>query len=168
MHHAMQGGVGTASAELDDGVWVGALAVCNALGDVRDPATGALLAGARTSPDSMALADAATLLSQGAKPGAEAGGNTTLGVVATNAALSKPQVQKLAQLAHHGLVKTLSPAHTLFDGDTVFAVSTGTATGDLTRLGIVAAELMATSLVRAVRQAGTQAGVPGLADVARE
>lgn len=170
MRHAMQGGVGTASAELDDGVWVGALAVCNALGDVRDAATGTLLAGARQSPDSLALADTARLLSQGVKPGAEENGNTTLGVVATNAVLAKPQVQKLAQLAQHGLVKALSPAHTLFDGDTVFAVSTGVsaATGDLTRLGIVAAELMAAALVRAVRLAGTLANVPGLADITRE
>lgn len=170
MRHAMQGGVGTASAELDDGVWVGALAVCNALGDVRDTTTGILLAGARQSPDSMVLADTARLLSQGIKPGAEEGSNTTLGVVATNVALEKPQVQKLAQLAQHGLVKALSPAHTLFDGDTVFAVSTGisAATGDLTRLGIVAAELMASSLARAVRLAGTLEGVPGLADITRE
>jgi L-aminopeptidase/D-esterase-like protein len=83
MRHAMKGGVGTASAELEDGLWVGALAVCNALGDVRHAATGALLAGARLSPDSMALADTARLLRQGKKPGAEAGSNTTLGVVAT-------------------------------------------------------------------------------------
>lgn len=164
MNHAMKGGVGTASAEIDDGVWVGALAVCNALGDVRDAATGALLAGARQAPDSMVLADTARLLREGRKPGAEAGSNTTLGVVATNAALTKPQLEKLAKLAQHGLVKALSPAHTLFDGDTVFAVSTGTAAGDLTRLGIMAAELLAASLTRSVTQAGSLAGVPGLGD----
>lgn len=168
MAHAMQGGVGTASAELDHGVWVGALAVCNALGDVRDTDTGALLAGTRQSPDSMVLADTARLLRQGMTSGVEAGSNTTLGVVATNAALTKPQAQKLAQVAQHGLVKALSPAHTLFDGDTVFAVSTGTATVDLTRLGIVAAELMATSLARAVTLAGSLAGVPGLGGIAKK
>ncbi len=168
MDHAMQGGVGTASVELDDGVWMGALAVCNALGDVRDPTTGVLLAGARQASDSMVLADTARLLSQGVKSGAKEGGNTTLGVVATNAALTKPQVQKLAQLAQHGLVRALSPAHTMFDGDTVFAVSTGAATGDFTRLGVVAAELMAASLARAVRLAGSLAGVPGLGDMAGE
>ncbi len=168
MDQAMKGGVGTASAELEAGVWVGALAVCNALGDVRDGVTGALLAGARQSPASMVLADTARLLRGGLKPGAEAGSNTTLGVVATNAELSKPQVGKLAQLAQHGLVKALSPAHTLSDGDTVFAVSTGTAAGDLTRLGIVAAELMAVSLARAVMLAGSLDGVPGLGDTAVE
>jgi len=172
MDHAMKGGVGTASAELEDGVWVGALAVCNALGDVRDAATGALLAGARQSRDSMVLADTARLLSQSRllhqEPGAEASGNTTLGVVATNVGLTKPQVEKLAKLAQHGLVKALSPAHTVFDGDTVFAVSTGTATGDFTRLGIVAAELLAVSLARSVRLASSLAGVPGLGDRAVE
>lgn len=111
----------------------------------------------------MVLADTAQLLSQGRKPDAETGINTTLGVVATNAGLSKPQVEKLAKLAQHGLVKALSPAHTMFDGDTVFAVSTGTATGDFTRLGIVAAEVLATSLARSVTQAGSLAGVLGLA-----
>ena len=166
MDHAMKGGVGTASAELDPGVWVGALAVCNALGDVRDAVTGTLLAGARQAPDSMVLADTARLLRQGRTPRAEEGSNTTLGVVATNAALTKPQVEKLATLAQHGLVKALSPAHTLFDGDTVFAVSTGAATGDLTRLGIVAAELLAVSLARAVTLAGSLAGVPGRGDTA--
>ena len=118
--------------------------------------------------DRLALADTARLLSQGVKPDAEAGSNTTLGVVATNAALTKPQVEKLAKLAQHGLVKALSPAHTLFDGDTVFAVSTGTAAGDVTRLGIVAAELLATSLARAVTLATSLAGVPGLGDTTIE
>jgi L-aminopeptidase/D-esterase-like protein len=168
MNHAMKGGVGTASAELADGLWVGALAVCNAMGDVRDAATGALLAGTRLSPDRMELVDTARLLSQGVKPGVEAGSNTTLGVVATNAALTKAQVEKLAKLAQHGLVKALSPAHTLFDGDTVFAVSTGTATGDVTRLGIVAAELLATSLARAVTLAASVVGVPGLGETTVE
>ena len=124
MPQAMQGGVGTASAQLDN-VWVGALVVCNALGDVRDPATGMLLAGTREAPDSLALADTAEQLRQGATPRLDAGTNTTLGIVATNARLSKPQARKLAQLAQHGLVKGLSPAHTLYDGDTMFAVSTG-------------------------------------------
>jgi L-aminopeptidase/D-esterase-like protein len=168
MDRAMKGGVGTASAELDTGVWVGALAVCNALGDVRDAVSGNLLAGARLAPDRMALADTARLLRQGGPPPAAAGGNTTLGVVATNVGLTKPQVEKLAKLAQHGLVKALSPAHTLYDGDTVFAVSTGSVDGDVTRLGVVAAELMATALARSVTLATSVAGVPGLGDTAME
>ena len=163
MPQAMQGGVGTASAQLDN-VWVGALVVCNALGDVRDPATGMLLAGTREAPDSLALADTAEQLRRGATPRLDAGTNTTLGIVATNARLSKPQARKLAQLAQHGLVKGLSPAHTLYDGDTVFAVSTGTCSADPIQLGIVAADLVAESLSAAVKAARSVGGVPGLGD----
>lgn len=166
MNHAMQGGVGTASGQLDQDIWVGALAVCNAFGDVRDPTTGELIAGTRQAPDSMALADTAELLRQGARPRVGEGSNTTLGVVATNAQLTKPQAQKLAQLAQHGLVRGLSPAHTLFDGDTVFAVSTGSHPADRTRLGIVAADLLAVALARAVQAACQVGGVPGLGDAA--
>ena len=163
MPQAMQGGVGTASAQLDN-VWIGTLVVCNALGDVRDPATGVLLAGTRQAPDSLALADTAEQLRRGATPRLDAGTNTTLGIVATNAKLSKPQARKLAQLAQHGLVKGLSPAHTLYDGDTVFAVSTGSHTADPIQLGIVAADLMAESLSAAVKAARSVGGVPGLGD----
>ena len=164
MPQAMQGGVGTASAQLDGDVWVGALVVCNALGDVRDPATGALLAGTREAPDSMVLADTAEQLRRGVTPRLDAGTNTTLGVVATNAELSKPQARKLAQLAQHGFVKGLSPAHTLYDGDTMFATSTGAQTADPIQLGIVAADLVAESLRAAVRAALSIGGVPGLGD----
>lgn len=165
MTRAMQGGVGTASHQVDANVWVGALAVCNAFGDVRDHTTGQLVAGARLSPYRYELADTAQLLRQGDERGERGGGNTTLGVVATNAALTKPQAEKLAQLAQHGLVWGLSPAHTLVDGDTVFAVSTGSHSADLMQLGILAADLIATCLVRAVTMAYSVAGVPGLGDV---
>jgi L-aminopeptidase/D-esterase-like protein len=112
----------------------------------------------------MTLADTAKLLRDGVKPGRVEGTNTTLAVVATNAQLSKPQAQKLAQLAQHGCVRGLSPAHTVFDGDIVFAVSTGVAAADLTQLGVMAAELLATCLGRAVRAARSMGGVPGLGD----
>ena len=162
MTHAMKGGVGTASRCLDGTVWIGALVACNAFGDVVDVVTGRLLAGTRRAPDSPELADTAEQIRQGKIPRVFEGTNTTLGVVATNAQLTKPQAQKLAQLAQHGLVRGLSPAHTLVDGDIVFAVSTGTATADLTRLGIVAADLLALCLGRAVRAARSVGSVPGL------
>jgi L-aminopeptidase/D-esterase-like protein len=164
MAQAMQGGVGTASRYLNNSLWMGALAVCNAFGDVVDPATGRLLAGTRHTPDAMTLADTARLLRDGVKPRGMQGTNTTLAVVATNAHLSKPQAQKLAQLAQHGFVRGLSPAHTMFDGDIVFAVSTGSEAADLTQLGVIAAELLATCLGRAVRAARSIGGVPGLGD----
>jgi len=162
MTHAMKGGVGTASLCLDGTVWIGALVACNAFGDVVDVVTGRLLAGTRRAPDSPELADTAEQIRQGKTPQVFEGTNTTLGVVATNAQLTKPQAQKLAQLAQHGLVRGLSPAHTLVDGDIVFAVSTGTATADLMRLGIVAADLIALCLGRAVRAARSLGSVPGL------
>jgi L-aminopeptidase/D-esterase-like protein len=166
MVQAMQGGIGTASRCLDGHLWVGALVVCNAFGDVVDATRATLLAGARQTPMSPVLADTAEQLRQGRRPPAFAPQHTTLGVVATNARLSKPQAEKLAQLAQHGLVRGLSPAHTLFDGDTVFAVSTGTHAADLTRLGVVAADLLAACLCRAVKAARSLGGVPGLGDAA--
>lgn len=165
MTHAMQGGVGTASARLHDSVWIGALVACNAFGDVLDAETGHLLAGTRRAPESFELVDTALQLRLGHAPQVTVGTNTTLAVVATNAQLTKPQAQKLAQLAQQGLVRGLSPAQTLFDGDTVFAVSTGPQTADLTRLGVMAAALVATCLTRAVRSARSLGGVPGLGDV---
>ena len=164
MAQAMQGGVGTASMRLETQVWVGALVVCNAFGDVIDVTTGRLLAGARIAPDSLALTNTMQQLRRGTMPDGLAGTNTTLGVVATNAQITKPQAQKLAQCAQHGLVRGLSPAHTQVDGDIMFAVSTGTHEADLTRLGILAAHLVALCLTRAVRAARTLGGVPGVTE----
>ena len=164
MPQAMKGGVGTASTQLDNGVWVGALVVCNALGDVREPGSGALLAGTRNAPGSLILVDTADQLRRGVAPRLDAGTNTTLGIVATNAGLSKPQARKLAQLAQHGFVKGLSPAHTLYDGDTMFAVSTGSLKADPVQLGVAAADLVAESLGAAVKAARSVGGIPGLGD----
>ncbi len=163
MAHAMQGGVGTASVCLDEALWIGALVVCNAFGDVVESPSGRLLAGTRMAPDSRILADTAEQIRRGQLPRFLLGTNTTLGVVATNARLSKPQAQKLAQLAHQGVTRGVSPAHTRFDGDLMFAVSTGVQEADLTRLGVIAADLVASCLCRAVRAAYSVGGVPGLA-----
>ncbi|MGQ4807340.1 putative aminopeptidase [Candidatus Entotheonellaceae bacterium PAL068K] len=164
MAQAMQGGVGTASVCLEQSLWVGALVICNAFGDVVDAANGRLLAGARVAPERVVLADTAQRLRQRETARGFSTSNTTLGVVATNGRLTKPQAQKVAQLAQHGLVRGLSPAHTLYDGDIIFAVSTGTHEADVTRLGIVAADLISVCLARAVRTARSLGGVPGLAD----
>ena len=91
-----------------------------------------------------------------------AASNTTIGLVATNAKLTKIQATKVAQLAHHGLVRTISPAHTQFDGDTLFAVSIGTQQADFVTLGVAAAEAMGQAILRAVRLAKSLGGVPGL------
>jgi L-aminopeptidase/D-esterase-like protein len=160
MGRAMKGGVGSASIRLPNGLVVAALAAVNAFGDVVDPSTGRVVAGVRT-PDGLGLADARDLLRRGATLLPQVGQNTTLGVVATNARLSKAQASKVAEMAHDGLARAIAPVHTLFDGDTVFALATGTHAGsaDVTLIGSLAAEAMARAVVNAVREA---AGLPGL------
>jgi L-aminopeptidase/D-esterase-like protein len=158
---AMKGGLGSASIALPDGLVVAALVAVNAVGDVLDPATGYPIAGVRTD-DGRALADARRLLRAGGfEPLARPGENTTIGVVATNAALDKAQARKLAQMAHDGFARAIAPAHTPLDGDTIFALATGALPGepDLTKIGALSAEVVAEAVVRAVRAA---AGLPGL------
>lgn len=152
---AMKGGVGSAALRVGD-VIVAALVVCNALGDVVDPHTGQLLAGARTRPDSLALLNivAAQLRGETAR-NLQVGSNTTIGVVATNATLSKPQAQRLAQMGHDGLAHSIRPVHTPLDGDTLFGLATGEVPGapDMMLLSTLAAEATARATVRAVQAA---------------
>jgi L-aminopeptidase/D-esterase-like protein len=152
---AMKGGIGSASLCVH-GVTVAALVVCNALGDVVDPQTGQLLAGARVSADSRTLLDIRQVQLKGhgiAKP--LAGSNTTIGVVATDAILTKPQAHRLAQVAHDGLARSIRPVHTPMDGDTLFALGTGTSgqAADMMLLSTLAAEVTAMAVVNAVRAA---------------
>ncbi len=164
MSRAMKSGLGSATVALEEryaGVLVSALAVVNAFGDVRDPDTGRLVAGARRSPDTMELADTARHLRRGIRGGFSRE-NTTLAVVATNARLSKVQATKLAQLAQNGLARAISPAHTMFDGDLVIALSIGTAQADVNALGVAAAEAVSQAILRAVRMAPALGGLPGL------
>jgi L-aminopeptidase/D-esterase-like protein len=159
---AMRGGLGSASITVA-GVTVGALVVVNAVGDVVDPATGAVVAGART-PDGRALLGTMQALARGELPEAlQPGTATTLAVVATDAALTKAQTTKLAQMAHDGLARTINPVHTASDGDTVFALATGTSSAGMhvTLLGALAAQVTATAVLRAVRAATALHG-PGL------
>ncbi len=163
---AMRGGLGVASIETPKGLVVAALVVVNTVGDVIDPATGRVVAGARTA-DGKSLADVRTLIRSGTlAPPALFGRNTTLAVVATNAALTKAQASRMAQLAHDGLARTISPAHTLFDGDTIFALATGRRQGepDMLTIGALAADAVAEAVVRAVRAATSIPGYPAAAD----
>ena len=170
MRQAMKSGVGSATVTLEGslaGVRVSALAVVNAVGDVRDPLTGVLIAGARRSPESMELADTEALMKRGLRGGFRRE-NTTLAVVATNAMLDKVQATKLAQLAGLGVVRTIYPVNTMSDGDIVIALSLGDQKADIDSLGVAAAEALAQSIVRAVRLAPTMGGVPGLATLSVE
>jgi len=163
---AMRGGLGTASARVDDAV-VGALVIVNAVGDVRDPESGTLIAGTRDAPDGRRLVDTARALREGGALGRFAGpGHTTVGVVATNARLSKPEAAKLAALGLVGFARALSPPHTAFDGDTLFALSMGDVGGDVTRLGLAAADAVARAIVRGVRAATSRPDLPAVRDIA--
>lgn len=160
IQRAMKGGIGSASITLE-GVTVGAIVAVNALGDVVDPATGATIAGARTE-DGRALLHTRNAILAGAQPNPLlAGTNTTLGVVATDAVLTKAQAHRLAQVAHDGLARAINPVHTMSDGDTVFALGTAKVAHALgmMRLSTLAAEVTARAVVRAVRAArGVTAG----------
>jgi L-aminopeptidase/D-esterase-like protein len=148
---------------------VAALVAVNAVGDVVDPATGRVVAGVRTA-DGTALADARRLLRSGeVTPRPAIGRNTTIGVVATNARLTKAQATKVAQMAHDGVARTISPSHTPYDGDTLFALATGTREGDadLLTVGALAAEAVSDAILRAVRAAKGIPGFPAAAEIGR-
>ena len=166
MDRAMKGGVGTASITLDSGLTVAAIVAVNAVGDIIDPATGSVIAGVRTS-DGRGLADARMLLREGALNEPQSGANTTIGVVATNATLTKAEATKVAQMAQDGLARTIYPAHTPGDGDTVFSLALGTFSGSasVSVIGALAADVMAEAIVRAVRAATGIPGIPAAGDI---
>ena len=155
----MKGGLGSASMQLSDGSIVGAIVVVNALGDIVDPQTQQIVAGARNPGGSGFLAT-------------NPFGNTTIAVVATSAALTREQANKMAQMAHNGLAQAIRPAHTMFDGDTVFALALGPTSQQLhnsplaaiqiSTIGAAAAITLARAIVKAVRNATTLHGVPAV------
>ena len=154
-----KGGLGSASMLLSDGTLVGAIVVVNAVGDIVDPRAQTVIAGTRRSdgPDFLA---------------GNPFGNTTIAVVATNAALTKEQTNKVAQMAHDGMAQAIHPAHTMFDGDTVFALALGPgsqilhgssiAVSQTSAIGAAAATTLARAIVKAVRNATTLHGVPAV------
>ncbi len=165
IQRAMKGGIGTASVQVG-AITVGALVAVNAIGDVVDPSTGRVVAGARTA-DGQSLLGSMQALLRGELPAhLQAGMATTLGVVATDAVLTKAQAGKVAQMAQDGLARSINPVHTMTDGDTVFALATGASglPGNVTLIGALAAEVMAAAVLRAVH-AATRLGGPGLPDL---
>jgi L-aminopeptidase/D-esterase-like protein len=166
----MKGGIGSSAIELPGGLVVAALVAVNAVGNVMDPATGRFIAGGRAE-DGRSIVDlrAALRVNPSQRGGFERPGpadaataiaNTTIGVVATNATLTKAQATKLAQMAHDGYARAIYPSHLTNDGDAIFALATGSRTGaaDMNQLGALAADAMADAIVRAVRAA---TGIPG-------
>jgi L-aminopeptidase/D-esterase-like protein len=157
---SMKAGLGSYSITLSNGLSVGAIVAVNAVGDIIDPDTGKVVAGVR-NPDGT-FADARQLLRTGQTgPRPRAGENTTIGLVATNARLTKAQANRMAMMADDGFARAIFPAHTQGDGDTVFALATGQWTGeaDITQIGALAADVMARAIVRAATEA---TGIPNL------
>jgi L-aminopeptidase/D-esterase-like protein len=164
---AMKAGVGTAAIVLPNGLVVAALVAVNAVGDIVDPATGAIVAGVRTE-DGKRLADARVLMrSPQPPPSPGPGANTTIAVVATNARLTKVQASRMALMADDGLARAINPAHTPADGDTVFALATGRWQGqaDVFTIGPLAAEALSEAIVRAATQATASGGLPSARDL---
>lgn len=153
MKYAMKAGVGTWSMKVH-GVVIGVLIAVNAIGDVVNPETGKLVAGMRSGNTMKWMKEH--------RPRAAVPSNTVIGVVATNAQLTKAQAAKVAQMAQDGLARVIRPAHTMFDGDTIFALGTGEKKADISMIGAFAAEVTAEAILRAVKMAATAGGLPGL------
>jgi L-aminopeptidase/D-esterase-like protein len=161
---ATKGGLGCAVLERD-GVHLGAIMAVNAVGDVRDPETGRLIAGARDTADGRRLIDTGAALAAGARPPVFRPTNTTIGLVATTASLDKAGAAGVARLAMDGFTRALSPPHLTTDGDALFCLSVGAARADVDALGRDAADLVARAIARAVRAATAAGGLPAARDL---
>jgi L-aminopeptidase/D-esterase-like protein len=161
----MKAGIGSSAIKLPNGLVVAAIVAVNAVGDIVDPLTGAIVAGVRGADGR--LADARRLLRGGGSRDGRSLENTTIGLVATNARLTKVQAQKMAQMAHDGFARAISPVHTPGDGDTIFSAATGTWDGQANygQIGALAAEAMADAIVRAATQATSSHGLPSARDL---
>ena len=163
---AMKAGIGSYSITLPNGLTVGAIVAVNAVGDIIDPDTGKVVAGVRNADGT--FADARALLRTGQTgPRPRAGENTTIGLVATNARLTKAQVHRMALMADDGFARAIFPSHTVGDGDTVFSLATGRWTGDadVTQIGALAADVMARAIVRAATEATGLPNLPAARDL---
>jgi L-aminopeptidase/D-esterase-like protein len=165
---AMKGGIGSTALQTTDGLIVGAIVAVNAVGSVFDPRTGKSVAGVRTA-DGRGLDDPFALVRRGVlqQGPARGGENTTIGVVATNARLTKAQARKVAQMAHDGMARTIMPSHTPSDGDTLFVLATGERPGDpnVGTIGALAAEAVSDAILRAVRAAKSLPGYPAAGEI---
>lgn len=181
--NAMKGGLGSASANLPNGLIVGAIVAVNAIGEIRDPDSGTVLAGPRGEDDQL-LDSLRCLAAQSFAP-MPPGTNTTIAVVATNATLNKTQMNKVAQMAHDGIARAVYPAHTMHDGDTVFAISMGGASvgggsmggtsvgaasaggveASVDVVGSLAASVLAEAIARGIKAATSAGGLPAYRDL---
>ena len=157
----MKGGLGTASIKIGDLI-IGAIVAVNCFGDIIDHSTGEIVAGTRPESGAEYKGTVSYLMNtlDGVNP---IKSNTTIGAIATNAVLTKPQATKIAKMTHDGFARAINPIHTMYDGDSVFCMSTGQVEADITVIGSLAAEVMSRAIVRGVKAAKTAYGVPGYA-----
>jgi len=165
---AMKAGLGSAAISLGGGLLVGALVVANPFGDVVDPATGEILAGTRKLHSAEMANTLDVMRGLVGKAALRFASSTVIGVVATNARLNKEEANKVAQMAQDGIARTVRPAHTLFDGDTLFALAAGNKRADVNLVGAYAAEAVAQAIVRGVRAAEGAGGLPAYRDLHSE
>jgi len=160
IEHAMKGGVGVAADKLNSGLIVGVLAVVNAFGDVKDPSTGEILAGARKSKNSYEFADTLELIRKGVRRPVSAFQNTTIGVIVTNAKLNKRSASTVARMGSLGITKAVSPGQTIYDGDIVFTLASGQIEVDYHTVGLMAEEMLIKAIIRGVTKAKEVKGIP--------
>ena len=160
IEQAMKGGVGIAANALDNGLIVGALVVVNAFGDVKDPTSGKILAGARKDKKSMEFADTLGLMKKGVQRPISVFQNTTIGVIVTNAKLNKQSASAVAKIASNGLTKAISPGQTIYDGDIVFTLASGQIDIDHHTVGLMAEEMLIKAIIRGVITAKEIKGIP--------
>lgn len=160
IEQAMKGGVGVAANKLNSGLIVGALALVNAFGDVKDPSTGKIQAGARKGKNSKEFADTLELMRKGIQRPVSAFQNTTIGVIVTNAKLNKQTASTVARMASLGITKAISPGQTIYDGDIVFVLASGHVEVDYNTVGLMSEEMLIKAIIRGVTKAQEVKGIP--------
>lgn len=163
----MKGGIGTASIQVND-LLVGVLVVVNAFGDIIDSSTGKILAGTLNKEKNQFAQTNQLLINKVSQESESFFQNTTLGVVATNASLSKSEAKRLSMSAHDGFARSILPSHTLYDGDIIFSLATGETKADLNRLNALSAQVISVAVKRAILKASAMFGIPSYRDLKTE
>lgn len=163
-HTAMKGGLGTYAVEVNN-LKVGAIVAVNCLGDVIDPKNSNIIAGAINNETNEFLNSENILINNLKNPKSPFKGNTTIGLIVTNATLTKANAKKIASMAHNGYARTMRPAHTMFDGDTIFTMATNEVDSDITTIGMIASNVMEKAILRAIKEAETLNGVKAYKDL---
>lgn len=152
--NVMKGGLGSASMTLANGVTVGALVAVNAVGDIRDPETGEILAGPIDKENNQIL-DSLSYLEKSSNIDVPAGSNTTIGIVAANVDFTKAEATKVAQVSQNALARTIYPAHTTMDGDTIFTLATGGRKCSVDLIANTASKMMEKAIIKAIKSAAS-------------